>query len=46
MDQQQPPAIGATVPDIELPDSDGHPNRLSAIASAGYCVVVFYRGHW
>ncbi|HUY37625.1 MAG TPA: hypothetical protein VMV13_02285 [Candidatus Binataceae bacterium] len=46
MEEQHPLAIGETVPDIALPDSDGHPRRLSDLAAGGLCVIVFYRGHW
>lgn len=45
-EQQHPPAVDETVPDIELPDSDGKPRRLGEFAAGGFCIVVFYRGHW
>ncbi|MFZ0658051.1 MAG: hypothetical protein WAM05_04995 [Candidatus Binataceae bacterium] len=44
--QQHPPALGETVPDIALPDTGGKSRRLGELASGGFCVVVFYRGHW
>jgi peroxiredoxin len=37
---------GEIAPDFMLPDSLETPRRLSELASAGYCLIVFYRGHW
>jgi len=37
---------GAVAPDFELPDETGAPQRLSALASRGPLVILFYRGHW
>jgi peroxiredoxin len=36
--------VGATFPDIELPDADGQRQRLSAIQGNGPLAVIFYRG--
>ena len=34
--------IGDSVPDFELPDQDGQPRRLSALAADGPVVLFFY----
>jgi hypothetical protein len=38
--------VGATFPDLELPDHNGRPIRLSEIAGQFPLVVTFYRGWW
>lgn len=38
--------VGATVPDLELPDATGKSVRLSELLSQGPVVVNFYRGEW
>ncbi len=38
--------VGATFPDLELPDHNGRPTRLSAIAGEFPLIVTFYRGWW
>ncbi|MFZ1889430.1 MAG: hypothetical protein WAU33_15490 [Candidatus Binataceae bacterium] len=45
-EQQHSPSIGDTVADIALSDTDGKSRRLGEFAAGGFCVVVFYRGHW
>lgn len=37
-------APGAVLPDLELPDQDGHPARLSELAAGDPIVLHFYRG--
>jgi peroxiredoxin len=39
-------AVGATAPDVTLPDTSGRPVRLSEAASGGSLVVSFFRGGW
>jgi len=46
MDENPTPAVGAIAPAITLEDTDRRVRGLDEIAAAGYCVVVFYRGHW
>jgi peroxiredoxin len=38
--------VGAQLPDLELPDHDGRPTRLSGIAKGFPLIVTFYRGWW
>ncbi len=38
--------IGQRFPDIELPNEEGHPVRLSQIAGKFPLIVTFYRGYW
>ncbi len=38
--------VGAKFPDIELPDSEGVPRRLSVIQGNDPMAVVFYRGQF
>ncbi len=38
--------VGATFPDIELPDSDGNLQKLSAIQGRDPLALVFYRGEF
>lgn len=38
--------VGAAFPDVELPDCDGNPQRLSAIQGRDPMAVVFYRGEF
>jgi peroxiredoxin len=37
---------GQPFPDLELPDHQGRPVRLSALADGFPLVVSFYRGYW
>jgi peroxiredoxin len=37
---------GSKFPDLQLPDHDGRPTRLSEIAGKFPLVVTFYRGWW
>lgn len=37
------PAVGATFPDIELPDGNGQPISLHAWRAGRRALVVFYR---
>jgi peroxiredoxin len=37
---------GGRFPDLELPDHEGRPVRLSALAHGFPLVVTFYRGWW
>jgi peroxiredoxin len=38
--------IGGRFPDIELPDQDGQPSKLSELAGKFPCILSFYRGYW
>jgi len=38
--------VGARLPDLELPDHQGRPTKLSEIAKGFPLVVTFYRGWW
>lgn len=38
------PAPGSTLPDVELPDADGIPRRLSELPGGDPLVLHFYRG--
>ncbi|MCA9103534.1 MAG: peroxiredoxin family protein [Pirellulales bacterium] len=42
--EEQPPAVGDTVPDFELEDLDGQPVKLSELAKDGPVVIVMLRG--
>jgi peroxiredoxin len=37
---------GGRFPDLELPDHQGKPQRMSALAGGFPLVVSFYRGYW
>ena len=37
------PAVGAAVPDFELPDQQGRPVRLSAYRGKQRALILFYR---
>ena len=37
------PAVGAGVPDFELPDQQGRPVRLSAYRGLQRALILFYR---
>jgi peroxiredoxin len=37
---------GGRLPDVELPDHNGYPRRLGALAEGDPIVVVFFRGWW
>ncbi|HWP60630.1 MAG TPA: hypothetical protein VNL14_22240 [Candidatus Acidoferrales bacterium] len=37
---------GSRFPDLELPDHDGQPVKLSEIAGNFPLIVIFYRGYW
>jgi len=39
------PEVGQVVPDFELPDSTGAPQRLASLVK-GSLVLLFYRGDW
>lgn len=38
--------IGSRFPDLELPDYEGKPVRLSQITEGFPLIVDFYRGYW
>lgn len=38
--------IGQRFPDIELPDQDGQPAKLSELAGKFPFILSFYRGYW
>jgi peroxiredoxin len=38
--------IGGRFPDIELPDQDGQPNKLSDLVGKFPFILSFYRGYW
>ena len=38
--------IGQNCPDIELPDQDGQPVKLSALVGKFPFILSFYRGYW
>jgi peroxiredoxin len=38
--------VGRRLPDIELPDHQGKPIRLSALAGEFPLILSFYRGYW
>ncbi|HUZ78935.1 MAG TPA: hypothetical protein VMV93_15245 [Chloroflexota bacterium] len=38
--------VGATFPDIDLPDSEGVPTRLSDIQKNDPLALIFYRGQF
>ena len=38
--------IGDRFPDVELPDHDGQPVRLSALVGKFPFILSFYRGYW
>jgi peroxiredoxin len=38
--------INARLPDLQLPDQDNRPVRLSEIAKGFPLLVTFYRGWW
>ena len=40
------PAVGDTLPDFELPDTDSTPVRSADLRADGPLVVTFYRGWW
>jgi peroxiredoxin len=40
------PAVGDKVADFALPDSSGSTWRLSSHITSGFCLLIFYRGHW
>ncbi len=46
MPEVQAIKAGEVAPDFALPDSKDTPRRLSELARGGYCLLVFYRGHW
>jgi peroxiredoxin len=46
MSTNQAPPVGERVEDFTLLDSDGVPWTLSSRVASGWCVLVFYRGHW
>jgi peroxiredoxin len=37
---------GGRLPDLELPDHQGRPTKLSEIAKGFPLIVTFYRGWW
>jgi peroxiredoxin len=37
---------GSAVPDLELPDADGNPRRLSELVGGDPTLLHFYRGWW
>jgi len=39
-------ALGATIPDLELPDHNGGPRRLSELVAGDPTILHFYRGWW
>jgi peroxiredoxin len=39
-------AVGGRFPDLELPDHQGRPVRLSALAGEFPLILSFYRGYW
>jgi len=39
-------AIGKRFPDLQLPDQDGEPARLSGISGGFPLLLIFYRGYW
>jgi len=38
--------IGERFPDVELPDHDGQPVKLSALVGKFPFILTFYRGYW
>ena len=38
--------IGECFPDVELPDQDGQPVKLSALVGQFPFILSFYRGYW
>ena len=40
------PAVGTTLADFELPDTEGGVVSSTALRAQGPLVVTFYRGHW
>jgi peroxiredoxin len=46
MSEQRTPAAGEIAPGFSLAATEGAVRRLDELAAAGFCVVVFYRGHW
>ncbi len=39
-------AIGRRFPDLELPNEEAQPVKLSEIAGKFPLIVIFYRGYW
>jgi peroxiredoxin len=46
MESAPVPSVGDKVADFTLPDSAGAAWQLSSHTSSGFCLVIFYRGHW
>ncbi|HVA76413.1 MAG TPA: hypothetical protein VNF27_00885 [Candidatus Binataceae bacterium] len=46
MSEPHTPALGELAPDFALADTGGTIRKLGELAAPGFCVVVFYRGHW
>lgn len=46
MQSESIPQVGHVAPDFTLPDSSGHPRRLSELTEKGPLVLIFFRGHW
>jgi len=38
--------IGQKFPDLELPDQDGQPVKLSGLVGKFPFILTFYRGYW
>lgn len=38
--------VGSRFPDLELPDHNNQPVKLSALADGFPLIVSFYRGYW
>lgn len=38
--------VGGHLPDLQLPDHRGEPQRLSKLAGGFPLIVTFYRGWW
>jgi len=39
-------AIGQKFPDLELPDQDAQPSKLSELVGKFPFILTFYRGYW
>ena len=46
MRSETAPSVGDKVADFALPDSNDESWQLSSHTASGFCLLVFYRGHW
>lgn len=46
MENDHAPGGGDTVPDVEVLDTTGAPQKISSLVAESPRVFVFYRGYW